>query len=85
MGADKKYMEKFEETIDTLCNKTIGSDPHGFIDFITEKELRNYIETLKPKGIKKKPMYLSFDRLNMMIMTIFKFFESEILTTKNAD
>jgi len=35
MGQNKKYMEKFEETIDTLCNKKLGSDAHGFIDWIT--------------------------------------------------
>lgn len=33
------------------------------------------MQSLKPKGTKKKP--LSFERLNLMVMPIFKYFESE--------
>ena len=33
------------------------------------------MQGLKPKGTKKKP--LSFERLNLMVMPIFKYFESE--------
>jgi hypothetical protein len=60
--------------METLNNKT-NPDAFGFIQYIASKELSSYIQSLKPKGTKKKP--LSFERLNLMVMPIFKYFESE--------
>ena len=48
---------------------------YGLIDYIASKELNPYIQSLKPKANKKKP--LSFERLNLMVMPIFKYFETE--------
>lgn len=58
-------------------------DAYGFIDYIVSKDLEEYIQTLKPKGTKKKP--LSFERLNMMILPIFKYFESEKKSDMNKN
>lgn len=70
-GAD---LEAFNKKMDELNNKK-EPDAFGFIDYIVSKELSTYIQGLKPKGTKKKP--LSFERLNLMVMPIFKYFESE--------
>lgn len=51
------------------------------MDYLTGKELDPYIQAVKPKPTKKKPM--SFERLNMVIMTILKYFESEMDGQKN--
>tara|TARA_B110000285_G_scaffold228461_1_gene291474 strand:+ start:1091 stop:1360 length:270 start_codon:yes stop_codon:yes gene_type:complete len=60
--------------MDTLNDKK-NPDAFGFIEYIASKDLSTYIQSLKPKGTKKKP--LSFERLNLMVMPIFKYFESE--------
>ena len=56
-------------------NNSKNPDAFGFIEYITSKDLSTYIQGLKPKGTKKKP--LSFERLNLMVMPIFKYFESQ--------
>ena len=60
--------------METLNNKT-NPDAFGFIQYIASKQLSSYIQSLKPKGTKKKP--LSFERLNLMVMPIFKYLESD--------
>ena len=49
-------------------------DAHAFVKFVTSNELKKYIGALKPKATKKKP--LSFDRLSIIVMAVFKFLES---------
>ena len=50
---------------------------------MTGKEMNPYIQAIKVKPTKKKPM--SFERLNMVIMTVMKYFESEIEASKNQN
>lgn len=75
-NGDDGVMKKFNDKIDSLVSKKGGPDAYGFIDYLTGKELQIYLQAVKIKPIKKKPM--SFERLNMVIMTIMKYFESEI-------
>lgn len=56
-------------------NKYPQPCPHAFIKYITGSDLKNYFSSLKPKPTKKKPF--SFDRFNMIVMPIFKFFEED--------
>jgi hypothetical protein len=69
-----KDLEAFNKKMDTLNNDK-NPDAFGFIEYIASKDLSAYIQGLKPKGTKKKP--LSFERLNLMVMPIFKYFESD--------
>jgi len=69
-----KDLEAFNKKMDTL-NDVKNPDAFGFIEYIASKDLNTLIQGLKPKGTKKKP--LSFERLNLMVMPIFKYFESE--------
>jgi hypothetical protein len=69
-----KDLDAFNKQMETLNDKK-NPDAFGFIQYIASKELSTYIQSLKPKGTKKKP--LSFERLNLMVMPIFKYFESE--------
>jgi hypothetical protein len=39
------------------------------------KDLEKYVQTLLPKA--KKNKQLSFERLNIMVMNVFKYFETE--------
>ena len=58
-------------------------DAHSFIEYITGKDLSGYMSSLKPKPTKKKP--LSFERLSMIIIPIFKYFEDEkVFKSDNA-
>jgi hypothetical protein len=74
LANDQKAMKQFEQKIGQLSNAK-NPDAYGFIDYIVSKDLEAYIQTLKPKATKKKP--LSFERLNMMVLPIFKYFENE--------
>jgi hypothetical protein len=72
----------FEKAMDSFSNKK-APDAYGFIEYLTSKDVQaNAIQQLKAKGTKKKP--LSFERLNIMVMTIFKYFETlaEVQGTK---
>ena len=51
-------------------------DAHAFVKYITGSDLKTYIGGLKPKATKKKP--LSFDRLNIIMMSVLKFLEEKI-------
>ena len=49
---------------------------YGFLDFVmTGKEVGEVVNGLQYKATKKK--VFSFERLNLMIMPMFKFLESE--------
>jgi hypothetical protein len=63
-------LNKFNDKMDGLIGtgKKSGADAYGFINYLTGKELNPYIQVVKVKPTKKKP--LSFERLNMVIMTI---------------
>jgi len=76
-------LKKFNEKMDTLIgnSKKGGADAYGFMNYLTGKEMNPYIQVVKVKPTKKKP--LSFERLNMVIMTIIQYFESEIEASKN--
>lgn len=80
-NGDQKEQTKFNDKIDGLLTKKGGPDAYAFMDYLTGKELDKYIQEVKPKATKKKPM--SIERLNMVIMTILKCFESEIEGAKN--
>lgn len=59
-----------------INDKKRGPDAYAFIDYLASKDLSGPIGTLSHKKItKKKP--LNFDRLNMIIMAIFKYLEAE--------
>lgn len=51
------------------------------MDYLAGEELHPYLQQVKAKPTKKKPMH--FERLNMVIMTILKYFESEMVTSNN--
>lgn len=51
----------------------------GFLECITSKDMEKYMHVLQPKATKKKP--LSFERLNMVVMPLIQYLESE--KTKN--
>lgn len=68
-----KSLDAFNKKMDALNNEK-NPDAFGFIDYIVSKDLSPYLQGLKPKGTKKKP--LSFERLNLMVMPVFKYFES---------
>lgn len=67
--------------MEAFITKRGGPDAFGFVDYLTGKELDPYIQAVKWKASKKKPML--FERLNMVIMTVLKYFESEIEGLKN--
>ena len=69
-----KQLDEFNKKMEALNDKK-NPDAFGFIEYIASKDLSTYIQGLKPKGTKKKP--LSFERLNLMVMPIFKYFESQ--------
>lgn len=69
-----KALKAFNQKIAQLSNAK-NPDAYGFIDYLVSKDLEPYLQTLKPKATKKKP--LSFERLNMLILPIFKYFETE--------
>jgi len=56
--------------------KNAAPDAYGFVKYVTNGDLKTYIGGLKPKATKKKP--LSFDRLNIIMMSVFKFLEEKI-------
>lgn len=63
----------FDKAMDGFSNKK-APDAFGFMEYLTSKDMReNAVQQLKAKGTKKKP--LSFERLNIMVMTMFKHFE----------
>jgi hypothetical protein len=53
--------------------KNAVPDAYGFVKYVTSGDLKSYISGLKPKATKKKP--LSFDRLNIIMMSVFNFLE----------
>ena len=69
-----KALKQFNQKIGQLSNAK-NPDAYGFIEYVISKDLEPYIQTLKPKATKKKP--LSFERLNLMVLPIFKYFETE--------
>jgi hypothetical protein len=60
-------MEKLEQGKEPDC--------HGFIEYLAGNELEKHLLTLKVKPTKRKP--LSYERLNFMVMPIFKYFETQ--------
>ena len=75
LKSNDKEMKDFEGKINKILagDKKKKVDPHAFIEYLTSKDLSKYMASLKPKPTKKKP--LSFDRLAMIVIPIFKFFE----------
>ena len=71
----KAFIEKMEKLVE-------GKEPdcHGFIDYLASKELEKHLNTLKVKPTKRKP--LSYERLNFMVMPIFKYFETDKVSEK---
>jgi len=54
-----------------------GPDAHGFMAYISSDEMVNkYFNQLKFKSTKKRP--LSFERLNLIVFPVFKYFESQV-------
>lgn len=51
-------------------------DAHAFVKFVTGKDLEKYLSTLKAIATKKKP--LSIYRLNIIMMSVFKYLETNI-------
>ena len=74
-----KDLKSFIDQMEKL-EKEKEPDCHGFIDYLTGKELEKYLVTLKMKPTKKKP--LSYERLNFMVMPIFKYFEEVKISAK---
>ena len=80
-----KELKEFEGKINKILagDKKKKVDAHSFIEYITSKDLAGYLSSLKPKPTKKKP--LSFERLSMIIIPIFKYFEDEkVFKSDNA-
>ena len=80
--AEPKAKAAFEKKMKEIANPK-SPDAYGFIEYITSDDFQaSCLPLLKPKGTKKKP--LSFERLNIMVMAIFKFFES-LVEVKKGD
>lgn len=77
LKTNAKELKDFEGKISKILagDKKKKVDAHSFIEYITSKDLAGFMSSLKPKPTKKKP--LSFDRLSMIIIPIFKYFEDE--------
>ena len=77
LKSNDKDLKTFESSIAKILagDKKKKVDAHAFIEYITGKDLEKYLSTLKPKPTKKKP--LSFERLAMIVIPIFKYFEEE--------
>lgn len=77
LKSNAKEQKDFEGKINKILagDKKKKVDVHAFIEYITGKDLSSYMSSLKPKPTKKKP--LSFDRLSMIVIPIFKYFEDE--------
>ena len=82
-GGDAAVQKKFGDKIASFTSKKGGPDAHAFMDYVTGKDMSGYIQAIKIKPTKSKPM--SFERLNMVIMTIVKYFESVMVTQKQED
>ena len=85
LKTNAKELKDFEGKINKILagDKKKKVDAHSFIEYITGKDLSGYMASLKPKPTKKKP--LSFDRLSMIIIPIFKYFEDEkVFKSDNA-
>jgi hypothetical protein len=65
-------------------NKNRSSEPDvfGFLEYLMGKEMKLYMDDLLPKATKKKP--LSFERLNMIVMPLIQFLESNKIKTEQA-
>jgi len=50
---------------------------------VVGKDLNQYMQTLKPKGTKKKP--LSFERLNILVLPIFKYIEFDKIKNQKTN
>jgi DNA repair ATPase RecN len=85
LKTNAKELKDFEGKINKILagDKKKKVDAHSFIEYITSKDLAGYMSSLKPKPTKKKP--LSFERLSMIIIPIFKYFEDEkVFKSDNA-
>jgi hypothetical protein len=85
LKTNAKELKDFEGKISKILagDKKKKVDAHSFIEYITSKDLAGFMSSLKPKPTKKKP--LSFDRLSMIIIPIFKYFEDEkVFKSDNA-
>jgi len=76
LANDEEDLERFELKVDSFKSQgKKGPDAHGFLAFLTSEEMvTKYINQLRFKSTKKKP--LSFERLNLIVFPIFKYFES---------
>ena len=84
---DEKSLKKFNDKIEKLITpdtkgrgKQAESDVFGFFEYLMSPDLSPYIQSLLPKATKKKP--LSFERLNMIVMPLFKYLEQEKTKTE---
>ena len=85
LKTNAKELKDFEGKINKILagDKKKKVDAHSFIEYITSKDLAGYLSSLKPKPTRKKP--LSFERLSMIIIPIFKYFEDEkVFKSDNA-
>lgn len=85
LKSNEKEVKDFESKISKILagDKKKKADAHAFIEYITGKDLSGYMASLKPKPTKKKP--LSFDRLSLIVIPIFKYFEEEkVFKSDNA-
>lgn len=78
--SEAKAQATFEKKMKEFSNPK-NPDAYAFMEYITSDAFqKNCLPLLKPKGTKKKP--LSFERLNIMVMAIFKYFESQVAGKK---
>ena len=78
--SEAKAKTAFEKKMNDFSNPK-NPDAYAFMEYITSAAFqKDCLPLLKPKGTKKKP--LSFERLNIMVMAIFKYFESEVAGRK---
>lgn len=57
--------------------KPNNPDAFGFISYLTGSDFDQYLQQLKSKGTKKKP--LSIERINMIVMALVQYFETQKL------
>lgn len=67
-----KDLEAFNKKMDSLINGK-SCDAYGFVEYLGSADILPHIHSLKQKATKKKPF--SFERLSLVMLPIFRFFE----------
>jgi len=68
-------LEAFNTKMDSFTKAPRNPNAYAFLAYLASKDLEAHILSLKQKATKKKPF--SFERLSLVLLPIFKFFETK--------